>query len=66
MEDLRRMMGRVLDRQPGLVFDLMEEFPEVRLGLRGAPQPQQEQVPAPDWCRCSRCQEMLILLFSLI
>ena len=43
------MMGRVLDRQPGLVFDLMEEFPDVRLGLRGAPQPQQEQVPAPDW-----------------
>ena len=61
LEDHRRFTARILDRQPGLVFDLMAEFRQVRLGFQPDPQPDPpppQEMPRLDWCVCSFCRNM--------
>ncbi|XP_041849327.1 uncharacterized protein LOC121645082 [Melanotaenia boesemani] len=52
LEDYRDLTARMLDRQPGLVFDLLAEH-QIR---RGAPA--SSEVLAVPWCTCNNCRDM--------
>ncbi|XP_026120750.1 uncharacterized protein LOC113100091 [Carassius auratus] len=48
-DDARRLLVRVMDREPGLIFDVLQ------------PAAQGTEIPlqcVPGWCSCSRCREM--------
>lgn len=47
---LRGIVLQILERQPGLIFDLLEEDPP-----HPAPPP---AAGSPEWCICNNCQDM--------
>lgn len=64
--EVRQLLVRVLNRQPGLVFDLVEQPdpaapgaapPDPRPSGPG-PAPPGPAPPKPAWCRCNNCHEM--------
>jgi len=52
-EEAHGLLVRVIDQQPGLVFNLLELHPAAPGGYHPAP-----GSPAPSWCVCSSCREM--------
>ena len=52
-EEVRGLLLQVVDRQPGLLFDLVDLHPAVPQGYHPAP-----GVMAVSWCACGRCRQM--------
>ena len=51
-EKLRDIVLKLVDREPGLLFDLVEGVDD---GNGGSPSP---NTGSPSWCRCGNCREM--------
>ena len=49
MKTLKEMMMQVVNRQPGLLFDLLEA---------PAGQPTTHSTNSPNWCKCYNCTDM--------
>ena len=52
LEDHRRLAAGMLERQPGLIFDLLLEHQQ----RHGAPT--SAEVPGVPWCTCGKCRDM--------
>ena len=55
VKELRHLLGRIITREPGMVFDVMEYTASGNFG-QSPPSPSSD---FPDtWCTCGRCREM--------
>jgi hypothetical protein len=52
LDDHRRLAAGMLERQPGLIFDLLLEHQQ----RHGAPT--SAEVPGVPWCTCGKCRDM--------
>lgn len=52
---LRGIVLQILERQPGMLFDLLEAPPGTP---QPGPQPPAAAAAAPHWCTCDHCIEM--------
>ena len=52
MRELRHLLGRILTREPGMVFDVVQS-----INPGGTPPSPSSNTP-DSWCTCGRCREM--------
>ena len=52
-DELRSIVQQLMEKIPGLLFDVVEPIPQQPGGYHPGPDDN-----VPEWCRCGKCREM--------